>query len=304
MNITAHRLDCSVCHYHHDLEDESSLTTLPSNVRAFMNETFKFWRCPTCKTIHCLDVVDLDLYYAKYPIVDAKFREVVHTVFYRRILKQLEQSGFSKHHSFLDYGCANGLFLEFLSRQGFTNCYGYDPYGAKEGFGNPAPLARGEFDYILLQDVVEHVEDPHELFSKLNSLLAPGGHILIGTPNAANINLSQASRKSYQHEIHAPYHLHIYTRPGLEVLGQAQGWEPVHFFDRSYSDTHYIGLNTRAWVEYSNLSDGSFDSLMEPITLQHAIKALSSAKFLFYALFGYWFSLKSHMAITFRKSNY
>lgn len=268
-----------------------------------MNETFRFWQCPTCKTIHCLDVVDLDHYYAKYPIADAKFSDIIHTILYRKILERLEQAGFSKHDSILDYGCGNGLFLEFLRRRSFSNCYGYDPYGAKDKFGNPAPLKRGNFDYILLQDVIEHVEDPHELLSKLDHLLAPGGHILIGTPNAINIDLSQANCGTYYHEIHAPYHLRIYTRAGLEQLGRSQGWEPVNFFDRSYGDTYWVGLNTRSWNEYSNLFDGSLNSLVEPITVRRILKALQSRRFVFYAFFGYWFSFKSHMAVMFRKSD-
>jgi SAM-dependent methyltransferase len=299
----AQRLDCLICNYHQPIAATADFVPYASNVRAFMDQTYKLWRCPDCDTIHCLDVVDLDAYYANYPFAAAALKPGINTVLYGKILHQFQQSGMTKDHSFLDYGCANGLFVEFLRQQGFAHCDGYDPYGDKDGYGNPAPLQRGNFDYILLQDVIEHVDDPYELLSKLDHLLAPGGHILIGTPNASQIDLDPRKSPTYKHEIHAPYHLRLYTRSSLEYLGKSQAWEPVQFFARSYSDTHWPGINTRAWTHYSNLFDGSLDCLMEPLTGQRMRRALRSGKFWFYAFFGYWLSYKTYMSVMFRKGD-
>ena len=293
------RLDCLICNHHIDPNDESAFVTFSCNVRAFMQEKFKVWRCPGCMTIHCLDVVDLAHYYAKYPIAQATLTLPLRLC-YRNLYRQLTKHGFSKTHSLLDYGCgANGMVVQYLRERGFASCYGYDPYGSQEGFGNPATLQQGPFDYILIQDVIEHVEDPNTLLCELDSFLAPGGYILIGTPNAANIDLTQPSVSDYYNEVHVPYHLHLYTRESLEPLGRRQGWQPVDFFDRPYHDTPWFVVNTRAWNEYQCLFDGTIDVVYESIK---PWKALTSYRFMFHAIFGYFFSFQTGMAIMFHKT--
>jgi SAM-dependent methyltransferase len=296
---TKQRLNCSICNYRVDPDDESAFFTFPCSIRAFMNEKYQVWRCPDCQTIHCLEVVNLDYYYAQYPFAKGQLR-FPHRFIYGNLCQRLTKHGFSKSHSFLDYGCGvNGMFVQYLQQRGFTNTYGYDPYAPEEGFGERATLQRGSFDYILSQDVIEHVEDPNDLLSKLNSLLAPGGYILIGTPNAANINLNLSNVADFYNEIHVPYHLHIYTRETLESLGQEQGWEPVDFFDRRYDDTLWFSFNGRAVNAYTSILDGSMDVFFEPLKPE---KAITSLKFIFYAIFGYWLSFHSAMAVMFRKS--
>ena len=293
------RLKCSICHYRVDPNNESAFATFPCNLRAFIDEKFKVWRCPVCQTIHCLDVVDLDRYYAKYPHLQSELTWVYRFV-YSNICQQLTKHGFDKVHSLLDYGCgANALLVQYLQERGFANSYGYDPYGSKDGIGDPTILDRQPFDYISLQDVIEHVEDPHALLGKLNSLLSPGGYILIGTPDAANIDLNRPDLPDHYNFVHVPCHLHIYTRETLESLGLSQGWKPVDFFDRAYDDTPWFGFNVRTWNAYTSLLDGSVDSVFEPLKLG---KALTSPKFLFYATFGYWLSFRSRMSIVFRKN--
>lgn len=300
VNKSKQRLECSVCGYQVDPNNESAFATFSCNVRAFMNEKFKVWRCPDCQTIHCLDIVDLDHYYAKFPIFQAELTWSYRFV-YSNLCRRLTKHGFSKERSLLDYGCgANALFVQDLQERGFANSYGYDPYGTKDGFGDSTILERKPFDYISLQDVIEHVEDPHVLLSKLNSLLSPGGYILIGTPDAANLDLNRPNLSDNYHLVHVPYHIHIYTRESLESLGRSQGWEPVDFFARGYDDTPWFGFNVRTWNTYTSLLDGSVDGVFEPLKLG---KALTSPKFLFYATFGYWLSFHSRMSIMFKKNS-
>ena len=295
-NRQRHR--CVICDYETNPSDESQFAVFPCNIRAFRDEVFKVWCCPECQTIHTLETVDLDHYYAKYPFSQANLTWFVRML-YRNTYKRFRKYGLSLKHSFLDYGCGvNGTFVQYLKQRGFTNCYGYDPYGAIDGFGNPTILQRGPFDYILLQDIIEHVEDPRDLLKTLNGLLSPGGYILIGTPNASNIDLNQPNRSNHYNAVHVPYHLHIYTRKSIEILGCQQGWQFKYFFDRGFDDTLWPGLNTSAWNVYQRLCDGSLDVLFEPIPLP---KLLKSAEFLFNAFFGYYFSLKTDMGIMFYK---
>jgi SAM-dependent methyltransferase len=297
--LNKQRLDCSICNYRIDLNDGSAFALFPCSIRAFKHEKFKVWRCPDCQTLHCLDVVDLDYYFAPYPNSKLELTWILKIV-YKNLLSQFTKHGFTKNHSLLDYGCGpNAPFVQYLQQQGFTKTYGYDRYGSPDGFGNLAVLDQGSFDYISMQYVIGHLEDPNPLFSQLNDLLSPGGYILIGTPNAANIDLSRADLPDNYVAAHFPHQPHIYTRETVEALGRNHGWEPIDFFDRKFDDTRWFGLNHRAYNTYASLFDGSIDALVaDPLKLS---KALSSPKFLFHAAFGYWLSTHAEMNIVFRK---
>ncbi|MFQ5429050.1 MAG: class I SAM-dependent methyltransferase [Phycisphaerae bacterium] len=280
-----------------DPTETAPLATFPCHIRAFLGESFKVWRCPKCRTIHCLDVVDLDHYYAKYPFAAARLT-LLWRIFYRNLLRRFLRHGMRRHHKLLDYGCGNGLFGTYLRSRGFANYFGYDRYRERTELGDPRTLERGPFDYILLQDVLEHVEDAPALLAEMDRHLAPGGHILVGTPNADRIDLNRPDR--FRNEVHAPYHLHIYTRESLEAMGEALAWRTVEYFDRSYHDRPWFGMNTRAAKCYQGLIDGTFDAFFDPFRLG---KALRSPRFLFYGVVGYWLSFRSDMSIMFEKTS-
>lgn len=299
INKSKQRLECSFCNYQVNSSDESAFITFPCSVRAFMDEKFKVWQCANCRTIHCLDIVDLDYYYSQYPYSQGQLRWL-HRFIYGSLHQRLTKHGFDQDCSLLDYGCGtNGLFIEYLRKLGFTKVDGYDPYASEDSFGNLATIQNRTFDYILLQDVIEHVEEPKALLNRLDSLLSPGGHILIGTPNAAKIDLNRPNVPDSYHEVHIPYHIHIYTRESLESLGLGLKWKPIDFFDRRYDDTPWFGFNARTTNVYTSLMDGSMDAMFEPLKLG---KALTSPKFLFNAAFGYWLSYHTGMGIMFNKS--
>lgn len=242
-----------------------------------------------------MDVVDLDFYYSRYPFTDARL-DTIWRIFYRNLARRFTRHGMRRTHRFLDYGCANGLFCMALRERGFERVCGYDPYGDPAKTGDASVLEAGPFDYILLQDVIEHVEDPDALLQRMDALLAPGGHILVGTPNADRIDPAQP--RKFPNELHAPYHLHIYTRSVLEKLGRDRGWQPTAYYDRSYHDRPWFGMNTRAAKYYQAMKDGSFDVFFQPFDLK---AALLSPGWWFYAVFGYWLSYKSDLSIMFRK---
>lgn len=286
---------CNICGRARDDLTEP-LVRQPCHVRAFLGEFFHLWRCSQCRTIHCLEQVDLDRYYAKYPFAKMELNSFVRKA-YGNQLSRLARHGLDRGHRVLDYGCAKGLFVRYLREAGFEHAHGFDPYGDPQALGDPAVLARGPFDYIVLQDVLEHVESPGELLTTLDGLLAPEGHVLVGTPNSDRLDLARG--EYFINELHAPYHLHIYTRETVESLGAKVAWRPVGFFDRSYFEVPSFGMNGPAGKVYQKLLDGTMDAALEP---PRVLRALCSPRFVFYALFGYWLSDHSDMTVVFRKA--
>ena len=51
------------------------------------------------------------------------------------------------------------------------------------GNGERMPFADGSFDLITANMVVEHVADPAQLFGEIGRVLAPGGRVIVHTPN-------------------------------------------------------------------------------------------------------------------------
>jgi SAM-dependent methyltransferase len=49
------------------------------------------------------------------------------------------------------------------------------------------PYGDGEFDYLVCLEGLEHIENPHQAVREFARLLAPGGHLVISTPNILNV---------------------------------------------------------------------------------------------------------------------
>ena len=101
-----------------------------------------------------------------------------------------------KNKKVLDIGCASGYLASFLEEK---NCIvdGIDidqksVAKAKE-FCNAHVLNISQekidekYDVIILGDILEHLEHPDEILSKLRGNLNDGGYIIISLPNIVNI---------------------------------------------------------------------------------------------------------------------
>lgn len=289
------------CHYCDDVRYDPDINehcSVPCNVEVFKDTSFTVWRCSGCKSLHCLDIVDLDYYYGKYPFGNASLDLPVRLL-YRNLASIFYKAGMQKEDFFLDYGCNQGMFVKYLRERGHSNAFGYDPYSKDPEFANKSELGESKFDFILIMDVIEHVESPIELLRELDSLLKPGGYVVVGCPNAEGIDLESNNKDKFVHELHQPYHLHIPTQAVVEGIGQKVGWVAAGFSNRYYGDTLWPGLNTNAILNYVQLKGNFMDSAFEPLDLRTAI---TSPKFLFNAVFGYyWGRRESNMTCVLHK---
>lgn len=71
----------------------------------------------------------------------------------------------------LDFGCGPSLSIEVLARERGVECLSYDPHF----FPGTEKLRERSYDFITCSEVVEHFSDPLAEFSRLVSLLKPGG---------------------------------------------------------------------------------------------------------------------------------
>lgn len=292
-NATRNR--CNVCGAPF-APDRCETVRVRSNVRRFSNQTFEMWRCDRCRCIHCRNVVDLAHYYLDYGTKDQRL-DFFSRRAYGQLLKRLRAAGLQKRHRLLDYGCGSGNFVTFLRQHGWSHAVGYDPYGDAEGFGNPSVLRPGAYDFLCLQDVIEHVEDARGLLKELAGYLRDGGVLSVGTPSADFIDLNRPHR--HLHQLHAPYHLHLYTRAALEQLSEPVGLSPIGFYDRYYMETPVFGMNEAFCRRYLERLDDNIDALVEPPRVGLVLR---SPTLLFHGAFGYWYSPRHSMNVVFRKT--
>lgn len=112
-------------------------------------------------------------------------------VWTERNIKPLWDKYLNKSHFILDIGAGDSAVLQFL---GVKVCTALDlhekilelnPYIRKIGNAEDLPFEDGKFDFILIAEVVEHLENPEKVLSEAHRVLMPNGYLLVTTPNEA-----------------------------------------------------------------------------------------------------------------------
>jgi len=283
-------LVCNVCPVPGRYADAADVRSVRSNVRQFRDESFTVWRCPACRSLHCLEAVDLERYYANYFVKNQRLDTYIR-ISYRRRVKWLTGCGLSRQARILEVGCGNGLFVDYLRERGFESVRGYDAFVPQ--FADEAWRAES-FDAILSYGVIEHVVDPRAFLAEQQACLAPGGLLSICTPNAAEIELNERG----EIDLHQPYHRHILSLPALVALGRDVGLELLRTSGRYWMDSPVPFVNWRFVASYVYRLGNVIDVVFEPPRLA---TILTSPRLLFDGFFGYYLPSRSHMRVAFRK---
>ncbi|MFA6529085.1 MAG: class I SAM-dependent methyltransferase [Candidatus Gracilibacteria bacterium] len=146
-----------------------------------------------------------------------------------------EPSKLMKSGDILDYGCANGVFLDFLSAEGVPKekLHGFDvgtdmiSIASKKGYKcttNTKELLNGKYSLITLWDVLEHVLYPKEVVKHIKSLLKKNGDVVIQTPRFDELAI--LLKEAFAHYL-AVEHLHLFSRNALLTLFENEGFECI-----------------------------------------------------------------------------
>jgi 2-polyprenyl-3-methyl-5-hydroxy-6-metoxy-1,4-benzoquinol methylase len=109
---------------------------------------------------------------------------------------------------------------------GYARSHGWEAYAAD--CTDPVELrALGlePAELVIAGEVIEHLPNPGDLLRALHELVAPGGTLVITTPNAAGWLNPMASLAGY--EVNHPDHIVMFTWSPLTTLMARQGWEVV-----------------------------------------------------------------------------
>ena len=166
---------------------------------------------------------------------------------------KLLQQGVNLGHA-LDIGCGRGQFLYLLKKIGFkVDGVELDisskKYTKKLGlnsifFGNLEDYKSAQkYDLITMLDLIEHPLEPIKLLQTALKLLAPGGHLLIWTPNG---NPGEMVRNNFTFRVDLE-HMQYLTKDSchhianilnlkiahIETLGDHMGFEELNLSELS-----------------------------------------------------------------------
>jgi ubiquinone/menaquinone biosynthesis C-methylase UbiE len=102
-------------------------------------------------------------------------------------------SRFPKDAALLDVGCGEGVFVEELLKNGFSNVMGIDENYSSDrvvkGSALSLPFQDKSFDVVLFLDVIEHIsiEKQEIAIKEIFRILKGGGTLVVSIPNLAHL---------------------------------------------------------------------------------------------------------------------
>lgn len=169
---------------------------------------------------------------------------------YERRLSQLEQTvGSLKGKRMLEVGCDTGVFLEYAQKTAQLQVTGLDIFprvvevARKRGLDvrahalEAAALPQASFDILCAYDLIEHVEDPQAFLQEAWRVLAPGGVLVLETPNFDGLvyrigrwlGRLDGMRKLFaplQKRLWPPFHVHYFSPRSLIEQMASMGFSP------------------------------------------------------------------------------
>ena len=201
-------------------------------------ETYTYYQCQECVCLYINPVPKNKLSqiypnnYYSYDKKDSKNfsqrgKEILDTIQFRSLFKKMPKK--NKYYV-LDVGGGTGWMLDIAIRS--TNLsIDSQIVDIDKKAGDVAKLkghkyfcgtidefnSQKKFDLILLLNLIEHVDNPQALLSKLEFLLSPNGIILLKTPNFDSLD-AKLFKESYWGGLHCPRHWVLFSRSSLDKL--------------------------------------------------------------------------------------
>ncbi len=219
---------------------------------------FRYSRCDRCGLVSLMNVpIDLDRYYdPTYHAFPTSVADMERGAEHERFKIDLVQR-FVSRGRLLEIGPSWGAFCLLAKRAGFeveaiemdSRCREFlsTRIGVRtiNGDGEVEALSQASTaDVIALWHVVEHLRDPWALIARAAERLAPGGVIVIATPNPAALQFRVLGR--FWPHIDAPRHLHLLPPALLHDKVRALGLEELLC---TTTDAGSLRCNTFGWSQ-------------------------------------------------------
>jgi len=151
-------------------------------------------RCEACSFLQCSELADALGYYEELEDPGYEASRPARALQMRRLLEAVgRRSGWAPGARLLDVGAGSGILVEEARSLGLR-AHGIEPSTWLHERARrrelpvelgtlPHPALPGPFDVVTLVDVIEHVSDPVGLLRESCRVLAPGGEVVVVTPD-------------------------------------------------------------------------------------------------------------------------
>lgn len=263
-------LRCPVC----DATDVSLYGTFSDQEYFTPGPPYDYWRCSACISLflHPLPVARLsEIYPANYysyggdgPGLLGWIKGRLDARRLRRCLRRIPGDSLNV----LDVGGGNGWMLNLIRgiepRLAHSEIVDLDAGAgnAARAHGHAYSCVRIEefettrrFHFILLLNLIEHVESPRRVLTRLANMLAPEGRILVKTPNHDSWD-ARLFAQSYWAGLHVPRHWTVFRKESFLRALDGTGLEVDEFSYTQggafWSASLLAALSRRGWVRISN----------------------------------------------------
>lgn len=159
----------------------------------------------------------------------------------RKFAGILKDAGVRSPRGFADVGCGDGRYLRLARHAGTPDernfgleldqgvverlrCEGF--VGVHDRVETCTRIPDGALDLCTMFHVIEHVDDPVRVVSRIAAWLAPGGVLALETPNLDSLDARSFAR-TFWGGYHIPRHWNLFTPRTLERLMRAAGLEVI-----------------------------------------------------------------------------
>ncbi len=249
------RFTCRICK-----NSKKNIMHFPREMMFGFREQFAYVECSRCNTLQLRDIPeDVSKYYpADYYSYQEKnsqydgfivnyFRKlrsrnhfygdnpagmVIQKLFGKPELYEWTRlAGIGQDASILDVGCGSGKLLFFMSKEGFSNLTGIDPFIEKDidNYKNVKIYKKylselnEKYDFIMLHHSFEHMADPYHVLRELYRLLKPRKYILIRIPVIPSYVWGKYGINWFS--LDAPRHFYIYSVKSMSLLAEKSGFK-------------------------------------------------------------------------------
>jgi SAM-dependent methyltransferase len=212
-------------------------------------------QCPTCDLVFANEPPDQSVLARAYH--DAGFDSSQEaddaSAAYGRAVKPILDQLTNKHAA-LEIGTGTGVFLEYLSGQGFKKLVGVEPSSAaieaapkhrrawiREAIFHEKDFEAESFDFICCFMTLEHVRDPNEIVASALRLLRPGGAIALVTHDYRSGINQMLGKRSPIIDIE---HMQLFSPKSIDQLLARNGYESIQVasFNNRYALRYWIRL--------------------------------------------------------------
>lgn len=277
---------CPVCH----TDSERAILFIDKNIDPSKLSGFSFAsrKEPEYMSHQLVRCTNCDLVYADQPPGEDELAHAYHAADYdsseeasdaaKAYIQAIQPAlgRLARRQSALEIGTGTGIFLDCLSREGFTELVGIEPSSAaiaaapeyrrewiREGMFEEKDFVPGSFDLICCFMTMEHVRDPNVIARAAFHLLRPGGAFVTVTHDYRSMVNRLLGRRSPIIDIE---HMQLFSKRSVRYLFENTGYTDVSV--RTFANTYPL----RYWMRLAPLPRGiksGLSSLMSTLRLDN-----------------------------------